>query len=392
MKLKIVEFTLSHLRAPLLLGLLLGAGDALAGDAAQRKIETAVNAIIQPLMAEHAIAGMAVALSVEGRRYAFNYGLASRATGQPVDDATLFEIGSVSKLFSATLGAYAAASEKLDLNDSASQYLSELRGGPFDQISLLDLATYSAGGLPLQFPEQVVDRASMLAYYRNWQPSYAAGTQRLYSNPSIGLFAHLAAASLGEPFAELMEQRLFPAFGLTQSHIRVPSSQLAAYAQGYDKADQPVRVNPGMLDAEAYGVKASAADLLRFVDANLHPEALPEPWPRAVAMTQVGYYRVGDMTQGLGWERYAYPVDLERLQAGNSADMALQPQAIERFAAPMPATGDPLLNKTGSTNGFGAYVLLLPARDIGLVLLANRNYPNAERVRVALQILDALPR
>jgi beta-lactamase class C len=257
---------------------------------------------------------------------------------------------------------------------------------------VLDLATYSAGGLPLQFPEQVLDRASMLAYYRSWQPSYAAGTQRLYSNPSIGLFAHLAAASLGEPFAESMERRLFPAFALTQSYIQVPPSRLPAYAQGYDKADQPVRVNPGMLDAEAYGVKASAADLLRFVEANLHPEALPEPWPRAVAMTQAGYYRVGDMSQGLGWERYAYPIDLARLQAGNSADMALQPQAIERFDAPIPATDDLLLNKTGSTNGFGAYVLLLPARDIGLVLLANRNYPNAERVRVALQILEALPR
>jgi beta-lactamase class C len=392
MKLKILESTLSRLRVAFLLGLLLGAGDALAGSTAKQQIETAVNAIIEPLMAEHAIAGMAVALSVEGRSYTFNYGLASRETGQAVDDATLFEIGSVSKLLSATLGAYAAASGKLDLHDSASQHLSELRGGPFEQISVLDLATYSAGGLPLQFPEQVLDRASMLAYYRSWQPSYAAGTQRLYSNPSIGLFAHLAAASLGEPFAESMERRLFPAFALTQSYIQVPPSRLPAYAQGYDKADQPVRVNPGMLDAEAYGVKASAADLLRFVEANLHPEALPEPWPRAVAMTQAGYYRVGDMSQGLGWERYAYPIDLARLQAGNSADMALQPQAIERFDAPIPATDDLLLNKTGSTNGFGAYVLLLPARDIGLVLLANRNYPNAERVRVALQILEALPR
>lgn len=392
MKLKILEFTLSRLRAALLLGLLLGAGDALAGNAAEQQMETAMNAIIEPLMAEQAIAGMAVALSVRGQRYYFDYGLASRETGQPVDDTTLFEIGSVSKLFSATLGAYAAASGKLDLNDGASQYLSELRGSPLARVSLLELATYSAGGLPLQFPEQVLDRASMLAYYRSWQPSYAAGTQRLYSNPSIGLFAHLAAASLGEPFAELMEQRLFPAFGLAHSHIRVPNSQLAAYAQGYDKTDQPVRVNPGVLDAEAYGVKASASDLLRFVEANLHPDRLPEPWPRAVAMTQAGYYRVGDMSQGLGWERYAYPIDLARLQAGNSADMALQPQAIERFAAPSPATGDLLLNKTGSTNGFGAYVLLLPARDIGLVLLANRNYPNAERVRVALQILDALPR
>ena len=60
-------------------------------------------------------------------------------------------------------------------------------------------------------------------------------------------------------------------------------------------------------------------------------------------------------------------------------------------AAPAPAAaGHPVLfNKTGSTNGFGAYILLLPARDTGLVILANRNYPNAERVRLALQLLDA---
>ena len=96
------------------------------------------------------------------------------------------------------------------------------------------------------------------------------------------------------------------------------------------------------------------------------------------------------MTQGLGWERYAYPITLQRLQAGNSSQMALEPHAVERFATPQPAEGDLLLNKTGSTNGFGAYVVLLPARGTGLVILANRNYPNAERVRIALEILEAL--
>ena len=96
------------------------------------------------------------------------------------------------------------------------------------------------------------------------------------------------------------------------------------------------------------------------------------------------------MTQALGWERYAYPISLEKLQAGNSAEMALQPQTVERFSVPKPAEGDLLLNKTGSTNGFGAYILLLPARDTGLVILANRNYPNAERARLALQLLDAI--
>ena len=70
--------------------------------------------------------------------------------------------------------------------------------------------------------------------------------------------------------------------------------------------------------------------------------------------------------------------------------MALKPQPVERFSVPKPAEGDLLLNKTGSTNGFGAYILLLPARDTGLVILANRNYPNAERARLALQLLDAI--
>jgi beta-lactamase class C len=305
-----------------------------------------------------------------------------------VDEHTLFELGSVSKLFTATLGAYAQAEGKLRLNDLASKHLPALRGTAFDQISLLDLATYTPGGLPLQFPDAVRDERQMLDYYRAWQPAYPAGSQRLYSNPSIGLFGHLAAASLGKPFDQLLEHQLFPQLGMTESHVRVPLGQMARYAWGY-RDDQAIRVQPGPLDAEAYGVKSSAADMLRFVEANLDPSQLPAPLRQAIATTHVGYYRVGDMSQGLGWERYAYPITLQRLQAGNSSQMALEPHAVERFAKPHPAEGDLLLNKTGSTNGFGAYVVLLPARDTGLVILANRNYPNAERVRIALEILEA---
>ena len=95
------------------------------------------------------------------------------------------------------------------------------------------------------------------------------------------------------------------------------------------------------------------------------------------------------MTQGLGWEAYDWPISLKRLQDGNSTPMALHrtgspgcpPQALE---------GQRLLNKTGSTNGFGAYVAFVPGRDLGLVILANRNYPNAERVKIAYAILSGL--
>lgn len=353
------------------------------------ELRAAVDAAVQPAIEQYQIPGLAVAIVHKGERHFFNYGVASRESGLAVNEHTLFELGSVSKLFTATLGAYAQAEGKLSLDDPASQHLPALRGSAFERISLLNLATYTPGGLPLQFPDTVRNEQQMLDYYRAWQPAYPAGSQRLYSNPSIGLFGHLAAASLNVPFEQALTQQLFPPLGMSESHVRVPEAQMARYAWGY-REEKPIRVQPGPLDAEAYGVKSTAADMLRFVEVNLDPSRLPVTLRQAVAITHLGYYRVGDMTQGLGWERYAYPITLQRLQAGNSSQMALEPNAVERFAKPQAAEGDLLLNKTGSTNGFGAYVVLLPARDTGLVILANRNYPNAERVRIALRILTTL--
>lgn len=374
---------------PSLRPLLVALGLCLGSQSASAELNQAVDAAVKPMMQTYAIPGMAIAISHKGQQHFFEYGVASRESGQAVDRHTLFELGSISKLFTATLGAYAEARGTLNLSDNASQYLPTLQGSAFDHISLLDLATYTPGGLPLQFPDAVNNEQQMLDYYRNWQAVYAPGMQRLYSNPSIGLFGHLAAASLAKPFQQLMEKDLLPQLGMQESYVQIPAEQMTRYAWGY-RDDKAVRVSPGALDAEAYGLKSTAADMLRFIDANLHPDRLPAPLRQAVSSTHRGYYQVGDMTQALGWERYAYPISLAKLQAGNSAEMALQPQPVERFSVPQPAEGDLLLNKTGSTNGFGAYILLLPARDTGLVILANRNFPNAERVRLALQLLESI--
>ncbi len=371
--------------------LLFATTPAIAGEAPADRLKALVDAAVQPVMKANDIPGLAVAISLKGEPHYFSYGLASKEDGRRVTPETLFEIGSVSKTFTATLAGYALAQDKMRLDDRASQHWPALQGSRFDGISLLDLATYTAGGLPLQFPDSVQkDQAQIRDYYRQWQPTYAPGSQRRYSNPSIGLFGYLAARSLGQPFERLMEQQVFPALGLEQTHLDVPEAALAQYAQGYGKDDRPLRAGPGPLDAEGYGVKTSAADLLRFVDANLHPERLDRPWAQALDATHRGYYKVGDMTQGLGWEAYDWPISLKRLQAGNSTPMALQPHRIARLPAPQALEGQRLLNKTGSTNGFGAYVAFVPGRDLGLVILANRNYPNAERVKIAYAILSGL--
>lgn len=349
-----------------------------------------VDSRVEPLMQQQGIAGLSVAVVQNGQAQYFNYGVASKDTQKPVTENTLFEIGSVSKTFTATLGGYAQALGKLNLSDTASQHLPALAGSAFDRISLLQLVTYTPGGLPLQFPDAADSADTMLGYFQHWKPTYAPGAQRLYSNPSIGLFGYLTAQSLGQPFNVAMEKTLLPRLGLTDTHVSVPGDKAGQYAQGYDSQQKPVRVSPGALDSEAYGIKTSAQDLAHYVMVNMHPETLEKPLQQAIATTHAGYYTVNGMTQGLGWEAYPYPIKLQALLDGNSTEMAMQPHPVNWLTPARPQTANVLYNKTGSTGGFGAYVVYVPSKDIGVVILANKNYPNGERVKVAHAILSAL--
>ncbi|MFS8980855.1 beta-lactamase [Cupriavidus necator] len=369
--------------------LLCGATAHAAGSSEQGQLQRTVDAAIRPAMKASNVPGMAVAVTVGGKHYFFNYGVTAKQGGKNVTENTIFEIGSISKTFTATLASYAQARGSLSLSDKASKYLPALAGSSFDTISLLDLGTYSAGGLPLQFPEAVTNPDKMVAYFKSWRPDYAPGTHRRYSNPSIGLFGYLVARSMGQPFDDLMEKTLFPALGLKHTYIRVPQARMADYAYGY-KDDKPTRVSPGVLDSEAYGVKTTAADMVRFVEANMNGAGLDDTLQRAIAGTHTGYFKVGEMTQGLGWEMYDYPTQLDSILAGSSSQVVFEANKVARLDPPRSAKADVLVNKTGSTNGFGAYVVYIPAQKIGIVMLANKNFPVAARIKAAYQILMAL--
>lgn len=347
-----------------------------------------VDAAVKPVMAAHGLPGLAVGVTVDGQAFFFNYGVASRETNTPVSEATIFELGSVSKTFTATLGLYAQALGKLSLDDHPGAYMPALKRRAIDRATLRHLGTYTAGGLPLQFPGDVSDDERMVRYFQTWSAHARPGAQRQYSNPSIGLFGHIAAIALDRDFADAVETELLPRLGLKQTHVRVPPGAMADYAWGYDAANRPRRVNPGVFGAEAYGIKSTAADMIRFVQVNMDAAGLDEPLRRAVEGTHVGYFVVGSMVQGLGWEQYAYPVSLPQLLQGNSETVIFEANA----ARPVPASagGSRLFNKTGSTGGFGAYVAFVPQKRIGVVLLANRNYPIPDRVRTGAALLGWL--
>ncbi|MGH8113026.1 MAG: class C beta-lactamase [Rhodanobacteraceae bacterium] len=378
-----------------LLALLLAASAVVpsAGRAAapeRAKVQRIVDGVIPRLMQADAIPGMAVGLIVAGRPYVFNYGVASRASGAPVADNTLFELGSVSKTFTATLAALAQADGRLSLRDPVSRFLPVLKDSPFGGVSLLELGTHTPGGLPLQVPDSIRDEAGLMRYLEAWKPACVPGTCRTYSNISVGLLGLITAKSEGKPFTTLMRQQVLVPLGMHDTWYAVPDDRMARYAEGYTTKDRPIRMVPGMLDVEANGIRTTAGDMVRWLQANLGPDTLDARLRQAITTTHTGYFTAGPITQDLIWEQYPYPVALKTLLAGNSPRMIFDSVPATRLAPPRAPQRDVWINKTGSTNGFGAYVAFIPAKGMGIVILANKSYPITDRVRAAYRILSEL--
>jgi beta-lactamase class C len=361
-----------------------------AAGARDTGIDQIVTQTIRPVMDRYGIPGMAVGITLRGQHHVCDYGVASKATGKAVTADTLFEIGSVSKTFTATLTAYARVTGKLSLSDPPGQYLPSLRGSNLDKVSLLNLGTHTPGGFPLQVPDDITNDAQLMAYFRDWKPTYVPGTYRTYANPSIGLLGMVAAKSLHKDFTALMEGMLFPALGLKHTWLHVPEPEAENYAQGYTKTGTPIRMAPGELAAETYGIRTTAGDLIRFVAAHMGSPGLDKTLQRAITDTHTGYYRIGPMTQDLIWEQYDYPVALRDLLAGNAGKIASEATPATELHPPLPPRDAVLINKTGSTNGFATYVAFIPEKQLGIVLLANRNYPIGARVTAAYEILTRL--
>ena len=278
--------------------LLFATTPAIAGEAPADRLKALVDAAVQPVMKANDIPGLAVAISLKGEPHYFSYGLASKEDGRQVTPETLFEIGSVSKTFTATLAGYALAQDKMRLDDRASQHWPALQGSRFDSISLLDLATYTAGGLPLQFPDSVQkDQAQIRDYYRQWQPTYAGQPAPLFQ-PEHRPVGYLAARSLASRSNGLWSSKCSRHWASNRPTSTCPRRRWRSTPRATARTTAPTgRSRPA--GCRRLRVKTSAADLLRFVDANLHPERTDRPWAQALDATHRGYYKVGDMTQGL---------------------------------------------------------------------------------------------
>ena len=207
------------------------------------------------------------------------YGTAGEQRGRPLDGDTVFEIGSVTKVFTALLLADAVARGEVTLTDPVAKYLpAEGRPKPFDNkpISLLDLVTYTSGlpSVPTNFRPRDLENPyadytveQLYEFLSEYAPRYYPGSHYEYANLGFGLLGHVLALKAGRGYEELVVSRICKPLGLSDTRIALTPAMRERLAQGHDKSLHPV---PGWdlpTLAGAGALRSTANDMMRFLDA-----------------------------------------------------------------------------------------------------------------------------
>ncbi|HTA43610.1 MAG TPA: serine hydrolase [Bryobacteraceae bacterium] len=288
----------------------------------------------------------------DGRRIVA-YGNLANGDPRRLDGDTVFEIGSVTKVFTSLLLADMVNRKEVALDDPAAKYLPENvkmpeRSGK--SITLLDLSTHSSGLPPLPGNFKLKDASNPYGDYSvgdlyQFLSGYTLprdpGSEFEYSNLGGGLLGHLLAYRAGTDYESLIGIRITQQLSMPDTGITLSSSMERRMAAGHRSTLAPI-LKPGLplptVFAGAGALRSSANDMLTFLEAFLGYKESPLA-PAMKAMLEVRR-PMGQMEIGLGW-------------LISSAD------------------GREIAWHNGGTRGFRSFAGYDPKERIGVVVLSN---------------------
>lgn len=310
--------------------------------------------------------GMIAVVVKNGQGTIFSFGETARVEGEPVDEETLWAIGSISKVVTAQMLASAVASGKLGLTDPVNLYLPEgleLPSYSGRQITLLDLATHTSGYPrgPLS-PEEEMEYLprenkdfgweETMEWATQFELQVVPGSKFDYSNFAFGLIGAVLARLEEKPFEEVV-RNFYQPHGL-ETITSLPSPELLERkATSYWMDGMEIRPD-WQYDFEkpSAAIYMTARDMEAFLLLLLDRSEeevramndLAQAMYRSADSLENGRY-LGFLGMGLGWHIDA------------------------------PQQGLPLVVwKDGWVSGFTSYLLLVPSRNLGIMVVTNRPF------------------
>jgi len=318
----------------------------------------------------------------------FYFGTVSKHNGEPPDSHSIFEVGSITKTFTATLLAQMVLDGKIQLEDELASLLPEgevtVPHWNGTRISLEHLATHSSGlprqpqnsGQPLPEgydpydPYAAYTTENVYDYLSTYcKLIYEPGTQYSYSNTGMGLVGHVLGLVDGSSYDETLRKDILEPLGLNETSLFLSDDQLPHLAPGHDEGlDSVKNYHANDIFQGAGFIKSSLNDMLIFLQAQMG--LLETPLDEAIELTHQPHFEVGGVTYN-DREGYYY------LSIGLAWHSDLLPEGYTFYW------------HGGRTNGYMAYIAFDLQNLTGAVILCNQSN-EGEIIRFGEDVLKAV--
>ncbi|MDX5564542.1 serine hydrolase [Streptomyces sp. ID05-04B] len=324
---------------------------------------------------EFGVPGVAVGVLLDGQEIYASHGVTSLSNPLPVDEKTLFSLGSVSKTFTATALMRLVAEGKVDLDAPVRRYVPELELADEQtaaQITVLNLLNHTAGLDWNLIDDGEGDRslAGLVAKLPQLPLIAPPGARASYSQAGYNLAGRIIEKVTGLPFEQAMARLVLEPVGLADTVYGLSEVMVRKFAVGYNRGDdgemRPARPWAGFKegargDNPGGGLASSVSDLLRWARFQLGDGEGVLPAAALHRMReQTVELRASTLGDGFGICWFLH--DLDGLHA---------------------------IGHGGSGNGQFAELLIVPERNFAVVSLANAGpdgYPfNQSAVRWVLE-------
>ncbi len=308
--------------------------------------------------------GVAIGVVKGGRLvFAEGLGVASLETKTPVTENTLFQVGSLTRPFTAAAALTLAAQRKVGLDQPIGTYDPGLDAA-IGRLTLAQLLAESSGLKDQVGGQGPTDQAALAAYVRSLTAAdllFPTGLVFSSSNPGYALAGHVVASVAGAPFADAMRTLLFAPAGMSATTFEAAPAGKTPAATGYGAGRfkaEPVAVSDDLRFWPATGAWSSLHDLSRFAAAMMNNgvvdgrQVLPKEVPDAMLVPHA------DARTFASEATYGYGLFLRSFGMFRVAERAGMAPSYRGENVAMP--------------GFTADIRMIPAEGVAVIVLGNR--------------------
>ena len=261
----------------------------------------------------HHSTGLVAVVLDDGRRIDTAYGHSDSADNRALDADTVFEIGSITKVFTALLLADMIVRGEVAASDPVAKYLpDDVRVPYFEEtpITLKDLATYTSGlpRMPANFKPKDASNpyvdfsvAQLYDFVSNHKLRFRPGTHYEYANLGFGLLGHALGLRAGMSYEDLVISRICAPLGMESTRITLSPSMKARLARGHNVGLEPVANWDIPTLAGAGALRSTANDLLKFLEMSLGNKQSPLASAMAMTLGERHPTERKRVELGLGW-------------------------------------------------------------------------------------------